>query len=163
MIRIMLLSLALIFGSYMASFWIMDHQSIPPKKEEIGILEGINIKVFGKNGVEWYVEGSRAKIENSAVFIEQAKFQSDGATLVADKALIDRISGEGLLEGNVVLYTKEGIMSTPRAEVKLREGIAYGKEGIILKDTAHGIEGKEWYLQVKPLRVIIKKAKVRSQ
>ena len=163
MIKIMLLSLTLIYGSYMASLWIRDYQSLPLKKEEIGILEGINVKVFGKNGVEWYVEGSRARIEDKTVFIEQAKFRSDDAILIADRALIDRLSGEGLLEGNVLLYTKEGTMSTQKAEVKLREGIAYGDGEIVLQDKSHTVEGKGWQLQVKPLRVIIKKAKVRLQ
>ena len=163
MIKIVLLSLTLIFLSYLANLWIKDYQHIPSKSGEIGILEGISVKVFGKNGVEWYVEGRRAKIENTLLSIEQVKFQSDDATLTAEKAVIDRISGEGFVEGNVLLHTKEGTMSTQRAEVKLREGIAYGDGEIVLKDRAYTIEGNGWHLQVKPLRVIIKNAKVTAR
>jgi len=163
LIKIMLLSLALIYGSYMASLWIKNHQFIPSKNGEVSILEGINVKVFGKNGVEWHVEGSRAKIEDTTLLIEQVKFESDKATLTADKAVIDRLSGEGLLEGNILLYTEEGTMSTQKAQVKLREGIAYGDSEIVLKDKAHTIKGKGWHLQVKPLKVIIKNAKVIVQ
>ncbi|WP_448587969.1 hypothetical protein [Thermocrinis sp.] len=163
MIRILLICIFLIAGSYSASLWIASYRLLPSEKRDIGILEGINIKVFGKEGIEWIIDGKKAKLENSTVLIEKAKFQSEDAVLLADIAFIDRISGEGFLEGNLKLYIKDATVLTERAEIRLKEGIAYGDRDIVIKDRTHTLEGKEWSLQIKPLRVIIKNAKTRLE
>jgi len=163
LLRIFLICFVLVFASYLANLWIGSYRILPSKKEDVGILEGINIKVFGKKGVEWHVKGGKARLENSKVLMEQVEFQSEDTLLVADKALVDRITGEGFLEGNVKLYTKEGMLATNRAEVKLKEGIAHGDGHIIFKNENSIVQGVGWNLQVKPLRVIIRNAKVRLE
>ena len=161
--RIFLICFGLILTSYLANLWIGSYRVLPPKREEVGILEGINIKVFGGKGIEWHIKGERARLENSQVLMEQVEFLSEDTLLVADKALVDRITGEGFLEGNVNLYTREGTLGTERAEVKLKEGIAYGDGYIIFRNKNSVVEGVGWNLQVKPLKVIIKNAKVRLE
>jgi len=153
----------LIFASYLANLWIGSYRILPSKGEDVGILEGINIKVFGSKGIEWRIKGERARLENSLVLMEQVEFRSEDTLLVADKALVDRITGEGFLEGNVKLHTKEGMLGTERAEVKLKEGIAYGDGYIVLRDKNGVVEGVGWNLHVKPLKVIIKNAKAKLE
>ena len=155
MIKIMLLSLLLVFMAYLGNRWVNSYEVIPKPTKEVSLLEGVEVKVFGGKGEEWRVYGSRARLEDSKIFMEDILLQSGETTLTAKSGSIDRDTGEGYLEGNVVLQTKEGVSKTDRAELRLKEGLAYGEGKVVFEDGRNMVEGVGWQVEFKPLRVII--------
>jgi lipopolysaccharide export system protein LptA len=163
MIKIMLLSLLLIFMAYLGNRWVNSHEVIPKPTKGVGLLEGVQVRVFGGKGEEWRVYGNRARLEDSKVFMEDILLQSGETTLTAKNGSVDRDTGEGYLEGNVVLQTKEGVFKTDRVELRLKEGLAYGEGKVVFEDGRNVVEGVGWQVEFKPMRVIIDQAKVKLQ
>jgi hypothetical protein len=162
-IKIMLVSLLLIFMAYLGNRWVNSYEVIPEPTKEVSLLEGVEVKVFGGKGEEWRVYGSRARLEDNKIFMEDVMLQSEGTTLTAKSGFIDRNTGEGYLEGDVVLQTKEGTFKTNRAELRLKEGLAYGEGKAVFEDGRNVVEGVGWQVEFKPIRVIINQAKVKLQ
>jgi hypothetical protein len=163
MTKIMLVSLLLIFMAYLGNRWVNSYEVIPKPTKEVSLLEGVEVRVFGGKGEEWRVYGSRASLENNKIFMEDILLQSEGTTLTAKSGFIDRNTGEGYLEGNVVLRTKEGVFKTDRAELRLKEGLAYGDGKVVFEDGRNVVEGVGWQVEFKPTKVIINQAKVKLQ
>jgi len=163
MIKIMLVSLLLIFMACLGNRWVNSYEVIPEPTKGVSLLEGVEIKVFGGKGEEWQIYGSRASLEDSKIFMEDILLQSGETTLTAKSGSIDRDTGEGYLEGNVVLRTKEGVFKTDRAELRLKEGHAYGEGKAVFEDGSNVVEGVGWRVEFKPTRVIINQAKVKLQ
>jgi hypothetical protein len=163
MTKIILVSLLLIFMAYLGNRWVNSYEVIPEPTKGVGLLEGVEVKVFGGKGEEWQIYGSRARLEDSKVFMEDILLQSEETTLTAKNGSIDRDTGEGYLEGNVVLQTKEGVFKTDRAELRLKEGLAYGEGKVVFEDGRNVVEGVGWQVEFKPMRVIINQAKVKMQ
>jgi hypothetical protein len=163
MIKIMLLSLLLIFMAYLGNRWVNSHEVIPEPTKRVGLLEVVEVRVFGGRGEEWRVYGSRASLEDSKIFMEDIVLQSEGTTLTAKSGSVDRDTGEGYLEGNVVLRTKEGVFKTERAKLRLKEGLVYGDGKVVFEDGRNVVEGVGWRAEFKPTRVIINQAKVKLQ
>ena len=163
MTKIILVSLLLIFMAYLGNRWINSYEVIPKPTKEVSLLEGVEVKVFGGKGEEWQIYGSRARLEDSKIFMEDILLQSGETTLTAKNGSIDRDTGEGYLEGNVVLRTKEGVFKTDRAELRLKEELAYGGGKAVFEDGRNIVEGVGWQVEFKPLRVIINQAKVKLQ
>jgi len=163
MTKIMLVSLLLIFMAYLGNRWINSYEVSPKPTKGVGLLEGVEVRVFGGKGEEWRIYGSRASLEDSKIFMEDIILQSEGTTLTAKSGSIDRDTGEGYLEGNVVLRTKEGVFKTNRAELRLKEGLTYGDGKVVFEDGRNMVEGVGWRVEFKPMRVIINQAKVKLQ
>jgi len=162
-IKIILLSLLLVFMAYLGNRWVNSYEVIPKPAKGVSLLEGVEVKVFGGKGEEWRVYGSRASLEDGKIFMEDIVLQSEGTTLTAKSGSIDRDTGEGYLEGDVVLQTKEGVFKTDRAELRLKEGLAYGDGKVVFDDGRNVVEGVGWQVEFKPIRVIINQAKVKLQ
>jgi hypothetical protein len=163
MIKIILVSMLFIFMAYLGNRWINSYEVIQKPTKEVNILEGVEVKVFGGREEEWRVYGSRARLEDSKIFMEDILLQSGENTLTAKSGSIDRDTGEGYLEGNVVLRTKEGVFKTDRAELRLKEGLAYGEGKMVFEDGRNVVEGVGWQVEFKPMRVIINQVKVKLQ
>lgn len=163
MTKIILVSMLLIFMAYLGNRWINSYEVIPEPTKEVSLLEGVEVRVFGGKGEEWRVYGSRARLEDSKIFMEDILLQSGETTLTAKSGSVDRDTGEGYLEGNVVLRTKEGTFKTNRAKLRLKEGLAYGDGKVVFDDGRNMVEGVGWQVEFKPIRVIINQAKVRLQ
>ncbi len=163
MIKIILLSLLLVFMAYLGNRWVNSYEVIPEPTKGVGLLEGVEVRVFGGKGEEWQIYGSRARLEDSKIFMEDIVLQSEGTTLTAKNGSVDRDTGEGYLEGDVVLQTKEGTFKTDRAELRLKEGLAYGDGKVVFEDGRNVVEGIRWQVEFKPMRVIINQAKVKLQ
>jgi len=163
MIKIILLSLLLIFMAYLGNRWVNSYEVILKPTKGASLLEGVQVRVFGGRGEEWRIYGSGASLEDNKIFMEDVMLQSEGTTLSAKSGSIDRDTGEGYLEGNVVLQTKEGTFKTNRAELRLKEGFAYGDGKVVFEDGRNVVEGVGWQVEFKPTRVIINQAKVKLQ
>jgi hypothetical protein len=162
-IKITLISLLLIFMAYLGNRWVNSYEVIPGPTKGVNLLEGVQVRVFGGKGEEWQIYGSRARLEDSKIFMEDIVLQSEGTTLTAKSGSIDRDTGEGYLEGDVVLQTKDGVFKTNRAELRLKEGHAYGDGKVVFEDGRNVVEGLGWRVEFKPTRVIINQAKVKLQ
>jgi len=149
--------------AYLGNRWVNSYEVIPKPTKGVGLLEGVEVRVFGGKGEEWRVYGSRARLEDSKIFMEYILLQSGETTLTAKSGSIHRDTGEGYLEGDVVLQTKEGVFKTDRAELRLKEGLAYGDGKVVFEDGRKMVEGIRWQVEFKPMRVIINQAKVRLQ
>jgi hypothetical protein len=163
MTKIILVSLLLIFMAYLGNRWINSYEVIPKPTKGVSLLEGVEVRVFGGKGEEWRVYGSSASLEDSKIFMEDILLQSEGMTLTSKSGSIDSDTGEGYLEGNVVLRTKEGVFKTDRAELRLKEGLVYGDGKVVFEDGLNVMEGVGWRVEFKPMRVIINQAKVKLQ
>jgi len=163
MTKIMLLSLLLIFTAYLGNRWVNFYEVIPEPTKGVSLLEGVQVRVFGGKGEEWQIYGSRASLEDNKIFMEDILLQSEGTTLTAKSGSIDRDTGEGYLEGHVVLQTKEGVFKTDSAKLRLKEGLAYGEGKVVFEDGRNVVEGVGWQVEFKPTRVIINQAKVKLQ
>jgi len=163
MTKIIIVSLLLIFMAYLGNRWLNSYEVIPEPTKGVSLLEGVEVRVFGAKGEEWRVYGSRARLEDSKVFMEDIVLQSGEITLTAKNGSIDRDTGEGYLERNVVLRTKEGVFKTDRAELRLKEGLTYGDGKVVFEDGRNMVEGVGWRVEFKPTRVIINQAKVKLQ
>ena len=163
MTRIILVSLLLIFMAYLGNRWINSYGVIPKPTKRVSPLEGVEVRVFGGKGEEWRVYGSRARLEDNKIFMEDILLQSEETTLTAKSGSVDMDTGEGYLEGNVVLRTKEGVFKTDRAELRLKEGLVYGEGKVVFEDGRNMVEGVGWQVEFKPMRVIINQAKVKLQ
>ena len=106
--------------AYLGNRWVNSYEVIPKPTKGVSLLEGVEVRVFGGKGEEWRIYGSRASLEDSKIFMEDIVLHSEGMTLTARSSSIDRDTGEGYLEGNVVLQTKEGVFKTDRAELRLK-------------------------------------------
>ena len=163
MTKIMLVSLLLIFMAYLGNRWVNSYEVIPEPTKGVSFLEGVQVRAFGGKEEEWQIYGSRASLEDSKIFMEDILLQSGETTLTAKSGSIDRDTGEGYLDGNVVLWTKEGVFKTDRAELRLKEGLAYGGGKAVFEDGRNVVEGVGWRVEFKPTRVIINQAKVKLQ
>jgi hypothetical protein len=163
MTKIILVSLLLIFMAYLGNRWVNSYEVFPEPTKRVGLLEGVQVRVFGGKGEEWQIYGSRARLEDSKIFMEDILLQSGENTLTAKNGSVDRDTGEGYLEGSVVLQTKEGVFKTDRAELRLKEGFAYGEGKVVFEDEHNVVEGVGWRVEFKPMRVIINQAKVKLQ
>jgi hypothetical protein len=55
MTKIMLLSLLLIFMAYLGNRWINSYEVIAEPTKRVGLLEGVEVRVFGGRGEEWRI------------------------------------------------------------------------------------------------------------
>ncbi len=67
--------------------------------------------------------------------------------------------------GEVVSMESTGLVLNReiRAELRLKEGLAYGEGKVVFEDGRNVVEGVGWQVEFKPTRVIINQAKVRLQ
>ncbi len=165
MLKIFLLSvffmgISLMLSSYVRSAY--DH--LPTlKQEEKGNAQDVMIKAYGKSGLEWTLQGKSLYTERSDVMLISALLQTQKEKIMADKAFINRDTLRGYAEGNVQIVGENFYAKTDKADIDLKEGKIWGDTKVVLKEDAKEIYGESFAVELRPLRIIIKKAKVKLE
>lgn len=163
MLRSLLLSLFIFYVAYLLKSYVDSFAPIVGKEEMVNTLEGVTIKSYGRGGLEWTIRGKSMEVVGKEVKLSQVELTSKEATIRAQEVLIDRSTGMGSLVGDVVLLSADTQVRSPRVNMNLREGEFSGEEGVDIQDGRNRIEGVEFQLTLKPMRIIINKVKVRME
>lgn len=119
-------------------------------------FEKIQIKVYGKSGVEWLVKGNLLEMEKEWVKLEDPIFMSSkGEVVKASKATLNKFAGVGNLEGNVILESRDLYIQTDMANVDLKNSLMSGGGSVYVKDGNKVVRGKGYTVDLKHRRVII--------
>lgn len=160
---------AVIFALTVVLIGFLLHLSIQERYESINIssedaeyiskstFEGPEIKVHNKAGVEWVIRGNILRMEKEWVKLENPVFVSNkGETIRSKRAELNRSSGIGNLEGDVVLEAQDLYMQTDAANMDFRNNLISGEGVVYVKDKDRIIRGKGYSITLKPRKVIIK-------
>lgn len=163
MIRILLFSVSLIVLFTFLNLYVNEtYQNIPRgRQENKGTAQDISIRAYGKSGFEWTLKGKSLSIEGRDVMLSNALMQTDKERIDADRAFINRDTLRGYVEGNVEIFGEDFYARTERAELDLKEGKVWGEGYILLREGSKETTGTGFQVQLRPLKIIIKKAKVR--
>ncbi|SNZ11626.1 LPS export ABC transporter periplasmic protein LptC [Hydrogenobacter hydrogenophilus] len=165
MLKIFLLSvffmgISLVLSSYVRSAY--DH--LPTlKQEEKGNAQDVMIKAYGKAGLEWTLKGKNLYTKNGNILLISALLQTQKEKITANRAFINRDTLKGYVEGNVQIVGENFYAKTDRANIDLKEGKVWGNTKVILKEEGKETYGESFTVELRPLRIIIKKAKVKLE
>jgi lipopolysaccharide assembly outer membrane protein LptD (OstA) len=163
MVRSLFISLSVIWLSYLLSLYVKSFESSQLPDKTVSTLEGVSIRVYGKGGIEWTVKGRVLEVVGKDVKFEEAVLDGKEAFIRAKKAYIDREKGEARLTEDVELIYKDSKAYTREAFVSLREGKIWGEGYIKLIEEGKEVEGKGFEITLKPMKVMINKARVKLE
>ncbi len=127
-------------------------------EEHINEAVNIEIKVFGKGGMEWTVKGDSLNIEEPVVYFGKPSLTLDGYTINADFAEVDRVKKTGRVEGNIKIIGENFRAETDEMFLDMNRNILKGDGKIKIVRNGHTIQGEGFTLYLKPFRAIIKRA-----
>lgn len=163
MLRSLLISLMIIFASYMLRAYVDSFEPTGGEEKIVNRLEGVTIRSYGKGGIEWTIKGRSLEVVGKDVLLKGAELISEEATIRAREVYIDRNTGKGELLGGIELTSKDLVAKSQRAYMDLREGRFYGDGRIELREGDKKVEGYGFEIRLKPMRVIISKARVNIE
>ncbi|HAV39790.1 MAG: hypothetical protein AB1353_07225 [Aquificota bacterium] len=163
MLRSLLISLMIIFASYMLRAYVDSFEPTGGEEKIVNRLEGVTIRSYGKGGIEWTIKGRSLEVVGKDVLLKGAELISEEATIRAGEVYIDRNTGKGELLGGIELTSKDLVAKSQRAYMDLREGRFYGDGRIELREGDKKVEGYGFEIRLKPMRVIISKARVNIE
>jgi len=128
--------------------------------EQINEAVNIEIKVFGKDGMEWTVKGESLNIEEPVVYFGKPSLVLNGYIINADFAEVDRIKKTGRVEGNIKIFGENFRAETDEMFLDMNNNILKGKGEIKIVKGDHVIRGKGFILYLNPFKAIINRADV---
>ncbi len=159
MLRSVFLSLLIVLVAYGLRSYVDSFKSNVEKEEMINLLEGVRIKSYSKQGIEWTIKGKYMKVVDKDLLLMDAELKSEEATLKAGEAYIDRTTGKGELSQGVELISKSIIAKSQRVFMDLREGRFYGDGKIEVLEGQNKAEGEGFEISLKPLQITLYKAR----
>lgn len=163
MLRSLLISLMIILTSYMLRAYVDSFGPTGGEEKIVNRLEGVTIKSYSKGGIEWTIKGRSLEVVGKDVLLKDARLISEEATISAGEVYIDRTTGKGELLGGIELISKDLVAKSQRVYMELKEGRFYGDGRIELKEGNKKVEGYGFEIRLKPMRVIISKARVNME
>ncbi|MCS7196025.1 MAG: LPS export ABC transporter periplasmic protein LptC [Aquificaceae bacterium] len=163
MLRSFLISLFLILIAYALRMYVEGFKPLIGREEMINALEGVTIRSYGKGGLEWTIRGKRLEVVGRDVKLVEAELQSKEATIRAKEAHVDRSTGKGWLLGDVLLLSNDTRVKSQKVYMDLKEGEFRGEDRVEIYEEKSRIEGEGFHLSLKPLRIIINRAKVSME
>lgn len=157
------MSFFLTITSVMLSSYVRSaYEDIPTfKQEEESVAQDVMIKAYGKAGLEWTLRGKNLYTKNGNILLISALLQTEKEKIAANRAFINRDTLKGYVEGNVEIVGENFYAKTDRANIDLKEGKVWGDTRVILKEEGKETYGESFTVELRPLRIIIKKAKVK--
>ncbi len=163
MLRSLLFSILIIFLAYTLKLYVNSFVSYKKQEEMVNHLEGVTIKAYSKTGIEWTIRGKTLEVVGKDVKLSRTELFSEEANIRANQAYIDRHSGEGRLTQGVEVKSEDLRARTQSAYVNLREGKIWGDGEVEIWQGNNLIKGRGFEIELKPLRVIINRAKVSME
>lgn len=163
MLRSVLFSLLMITLTYALKLYVDSHRTFQERREMVNLFEEIVIKAYSKTGIEWTIRGRTLEVVGKDVNLYEAELISEEAVIKASRAYIDRSAGEGRLTEGVELTARDLKAKTRVAYMNLREGRIWGKEEIELTQEKSLIKGEGFDITLKPLKIIINRARVNME
>lgn len=163
MLKSLLISFLILLLVYFLKLYVDGFKSSQSGGQTVSQLEGITIRAYGKGGIEWTIKGEALRVVGRYVHLHHAELLSQEARIKAGNAYIDRLTGEGKLSEGVEFFSQDVVAHTQSAFVNLREGRIWSEDYVSLAEGKNLIEGKGFEINLKPLRIIINRAKVRME
>ncbi len=131
-------------------------------KESVGF--NVTIRVFGKRGEEWNINGKEIRIREGRVLLKEVEIISgEGYRILAKTAEFFRDRNLSILEGDVRLMGEALFVKSERAEIYFSEGYMKGGRRVEVWRGRNYVEGKTFIAFFSPLRVIIENVKTRHE
>lgn len=163
MLRSLLLSLLIIVFAYVLKLYVDSFKSTKGQEEIVNTLEDIRIRAYSKIGIEWTITGRALEVVGKDVKLSDAELFSEDVNIKSTFAYIDRSSGEGKLTEGVEFKSKDINARTKTAYINLKEGRIWGDGEIELIQEKNHIRGEGFDITLRPLKVIINKARVNME
>lgn len=160
MLRIFFLSLFIIFIAYQLRVYVDNFKVVKGREEMVNLLEGVTIKAYSKQGIEWTIKGKTLEVVGKDVRFFGVELTSEDAHIWAGEAYIDRFTGKGKLLGGIRLHSKDITAVAKEAYVDLKEGEFGGDGEITLTEGKNRVEGTGFQIKLRPVQVIISRARV---
>ncbi|MCX8076456.1 MAG: LPS export ABC transporter periplasmic protein LptC [Aquificaceae bacterium] len=163
MLKSLVLGLVIALTAYALKSYVENFKFVKPSGETANVLEGVTIRSYGKEGVEWIIRGTRLEVMGKDVKLTDAELYSKDASLKAEVAYIDRSTGKGELEGDVMLLYERATIKSQKVYMDLKEGSFESDKPVEMVEDNSKIEGKGFRLNLRPLQVIINRARTKIE
>ncbi|GEM_PF-2770920 len=131
---------------------------------EKSLAENIRLRVFGKGGEEWKIEGKELVSFGADIILLKVEMKSAGGyTVKADSIIFNKHRNKGLLKENVEIRGTGFFVKTKSAEIDFSRNTLRGKERVYIWKGTNYIEGKSFLAYLKPLRVIIEEVRTKHE
>ncbi|QID33536.1 LPS export ABC transporter periplasmic protein LptC [Pampinifervens florentissimum] len=159
MLRSLLLSILIILLASVLKMYVDSFAMSGGQEEMVSLLEGVTIKAYSKTGIEWTIRGKTLEVVGKDVKLYEAELFSKEANIRAVQAYIDRSTGEGKLTEGVEVKSEDITAKTQNAYINLKEGKIWGEGDIQILQGESLVRGKGFEITLKPLKVIINRAR----
>ncbi|HIC97013.1 MAG TPA: hypothetical protein EYP11_01255 [Aquificaceae bacterium] len=133
-------------------------------REGSGIARDVSIKVFGRGGEEWRIEGEELISLGKEVTLKNVMLRSSsGSTIKAGSVVLLRDRGVGTLRGEVEVRGEAFFVRTSSATVDFGKNLLYGTGGVKVWRESNYAEGKGFKAYLRPLKVIINSVRTRHE
>ncbi|MDW8067230.1 MAG: hypothetical protein RMI50_06060, partial [Aquificaceae bacterium] len=79
MLRIFFLSLFIIFIAYQLRVYVDNFKVVKGREEMVNLLEGVTIKAYSKQGIEWTIKGKTLEVVGKDVRFFGVELTSEDA------------------------------------------------------------------------------------
>ncbi len=159
MLRSLVFSLLIILLAFALKMYVNSFAIGGEQEEMVNLLEGVTIKGYSKTGIEWTIRGKSLEVVGKDVKLYEAELFSKEANIKAVQAYIDRSTGQGKLIEGVELKSEELNAKTQNAYLDLRDGRIWGEGEIQILQGESLVKGRGFDITLKPLKVIINRAR----
>ncbi len=159
MFRSLVFSLLIILLASTLKIYVNSFAISSGEEEMVNLLEGVTIKAYSRTGIEWTIRGKSLEVVGKDVKLYEAELFSKEANIKAVQAYIDRSTGEGMLTEGVEVKSEDITAKTQSAYINLKEGKIWGEGDIRILQGDNLIRGKGFEITLKPLKVIINRAR----
>lgn len=163
MLRSLVFSLLIIFLAFTVRMYIDSFATDSGQEEMVNLLEDVTIKAYSKTGIEWTIRGKTLEVVGKDVKLYEAELFSKEANIKAVQAYIDRSTGQGKLIEGVELKSEELNAKTQNAYLDLRDGRIWGEGEVQILQGDSLVGGRGFEITLKPLKVIINRARVNMK
>lgn len=163
MLKSSLLGILTVLVAYTLKTYVESSEPRWKKEEIVNLIEGVTIRSYRKNGLEWTIKGHRLTAVGRDIRLTEVELFSKDGIVRAKEVYLDRATGKGELVGDVVLLSEGLRVESQHVLMDLGKGEFTGHQGVQAFEKGNRLQGESFHLQLKPLKIIISKAKVHIE